>query len=365
MDKIRVGLIGANPDRGWSAATHLPALAALEDFELAAVCTSRAESAAAAADRFGARYAVVDPAELVASDAVDLVVVSVRAPGHAALVVLAVQDGKPVFCEWPLGSNVDETRRLCALAGEHGVRTFVGLQGHASPGALHARALIADNYVGEILSVTMTGAHTAWGAVMLPTADYVADAANGVTVPTILGGHTIDMLCALAGELVSVSGIVANRRREVRSSVDGSPLAKTAPDQFLFTAILVGGAPVAVHLQGGACDKDAFALEVRGTAGTLRLATDYVPEILPPTLTGTQTPGATLAPIEIPHERRSAPESLGNGPAVNVAQLYASVAADLRDGGRRAPDFAHALRRRETIEAIGRSSDSGRRFDLR
>src|SRR5687767_12006982 len=42
---IRVGIIGANASRGWSAATHLPALAALEDFSLEAMCTTRAESA--------------------------------------------------------------------------------------------------------------------------------------------------------------------------------------------------------------------------------------------------------------------------------------------------------------------------------
>jgi len=38
-DKIRVGIIGANAHYGWSMRAHLPALRALPDYELTAVCT--------------------------------------------------------------------------------------------------------------------------------------------------------------------------------------------------------------------------------------------------------------------------------------------------------------------------------------
>src|SRR3989449_5876724 len=52
--RIRVGIIGANPDRGWAAQAHIPALQSLpDDFEITALSTSRRESAAAAGKRFG------------------------------------------------------------------------------------------------------------------------------------------------------------------------------------------------------------------------------------------------------------------------------------------------------------------------
>jgi hypothetical protein len=38
--RIRVGVVGANPDRGWGTSAHLPALACLPEFEIAAVATS-------------------------------------------------------------------------------------------------------------------------------------------------------------------------------------------------------------------------------------------------------------------------------------------------------------------------------------
>ena len=43
--KIRVGVIGASPERSWAARTHIPALRALPEFELTAVGTSREDSA--------------------------------------------------------------------------------------------------------------------------------------------------------------------------------------------------------------------------------------------------------------------------------------------------------------------------------
>ena len=48
-DKIRVGIIGANAHYGWSMQAHLPALRAMPDYELTAVCTSRPETAAESA----------------------------------------------------------------------------------------------------------------------------------------------------------------------------------------------------------------------------------------------------------------------------------------------------------------------------
>jgi predicted dehydrogenase len=47
-NKIRLGVIGASVSGTWSARSHLPALKGSPDFELTAVCTTKAESAEAA-----------------------------------------------------------------------------------------------------------------------------------------------------------------------------------------------------------------------------------------------------------------------------------------------------------------------------
>jgi predicted dehydrogenase len=84
-EKIRVGIIGANPDRGWAAQAHIPALKSLsDDFEITALSTTRRESADAARKLFGVPLAFDNHQELVRSAAVDVVAVTVN--GHWATV---------------------------------------------------------------------------------------------------------------------------------------------------------------------------------------------------------------------------------------------------------------------------------------
>src|SRR5437667_9068024 len=120
--RIRVGIIGANPDRGWAAQAHIPALKSLsDDFEITARSTSRRESAAAASKRFGVPLAFDNHQELVKNDAVDVVAVTVRVPYHLELATAALDAGKAVYCEWPLGNGLNEAEALVALAEKMGV----------------------------------------------------------------------------------------------------------------------------------------------------------------------------------------------------------------------------------------------------
>src|SRR5881398_2259046 len=103
--RIRVGIIGANPDRGWAAVAHIPALKSLlHDFEITALSTSRRESADAAGQRFGVRLAFDNHHDLVNSDLVDVVAVTVKVPYHLELATAALDAGRAVYCEWPLGN---------------------------------------------------------------------------------------------------------------------------------------------------------------------------------------------------------------------------------------------------------------------
>src|SRR4051794_12756829 len=122
-DPLRPGIIGANPDRGWASRAHLPAAAACEQVELVAVATTRIESAAAAAQRFGARDAYADPFELIADPQVDAVTVAVKVPEHFALVRAALDAGKHVYSEWPLGTNTGEAEALRDLAAQRRLHT--------------------------------------------------------------------------------------------------------------------------------------------------------------------------------------------------------------------------------------------------
>jgi len=76
----------------------------------------------------------------------------VKVPDHYVPVMAAIEAGKHVYCEWPLGRNTDEAARMLTAAERKGVRHAVGLQGQVSPAIDYMKDLIADGYIGRVVS---------------------------------------------------------------------------------------------------------------------------------------------------------------------------------------------------------------------
>src|SRR5438132_13808808 len=200
--RIRVGIIGANPDRGWAAQAHSPALRSLAaDFEITALSTTRRESADAAGKLFDVAAAFDNHQELVNSPAVDVVAVTVKVPHHLELATAALRAGKAVYCEWPLGNGLQEAETLAALAKQHGVLAVAGLQARSAPSLAYVHDLIEQGYVGDVLSTTLIGSGLGWGATVDRANAYLNDKKNGATMLSIPLGHTADALCHCLGEI--------------------------------------------------------------------------------------------------------------------------------------------------------------------
>ncbi|EYF08479.1 putative oxidoreductase [Chondromyces apiculatus DSM 436] len=363
-DQIGVGIIGANPDRGWAVSAHIPALKSLPRYALRAVSTTRKETADATAQRFGVPLAFDDHHALVTHPAVDLVVVSVKVPLHHALVTSALRAGKHVFCEWPLGNGLDEALSLRDLAVEKGVQHVVGLQARASLVINQVRDLVAQGYVGEVLSVSVLGSGSAWGPIVDTANAYLYDRANGATLLSIPGGHFMDALCYALGELGEIGASFATRRTRVTLADTGETRPVTSPDQVLVSGTLPNGAPVSLHLRGGQTNGTNLHWEINGTEGTL-LVTGPSAHVQ---LADLKLLGARGdAPLaELPasnadtHAHRHAPAA-PPGPAFNVAQLYALLADDIAHGTRKAPSFDTAVTRHRMLAAIERAAATGNR----
>ena len=147
-DPIRVGVVGASPP-GFGDRAHLPAVRSAPGLILEAVCTTREETARAAAEKWGARKWYAGVEALCSDPDVDVVTVAVRPRLHHPLTMAALRAGKPVFCEWPLALNTAEALEMSSEAERRGIRTAVGLQGRFAPAVAWARKLVAEGAVGK------------------------------------------------------------------------------------------------------------------------------------------------------------------------------------------------------------------------
>ncbi|MFF9908506.1 Gfo/Idh/MocA family protein [Streptomyces olivaceus] len=363
--RIGVGLVGASADRGWGGIAHVPALQALDAFQIRAVSTTRMKSANATARRLGADLAFDAHEALVVRPEVDLVVVAVKVPEHKQIVSDALAAGKMVYCEWPLARNLSEAEALEGFARERRLRTVVGLQGGLHPPVLFLRDLVAQGVIGKPLS-TSVRAHLTdamWVGRYDPPVEYMADAKHGATLLSIMLGHGLEPLARVLGTFESLSAVVANQRGDGVRLSDGASLPKDAPDEIVVAGVLEGGIVTSLHYSAGRSAGSATVWEIQGTEGSVRVesASGYIHFT---DFTITLCRGSEPAQVLQVPPAYAAPDLQLDAPAAGVARLYAQFAADLRDGTAVAPDFAVALDRHRVLEAITRSAETGHRQHL-
>jgi len=353
---IRVGFIGLNPGIHWAATAHIPALQALpEQYAVVGVANTSLASARNAADAFGLPHAFENAQALVNSPEIDLVVVTVKVPHHRELVTAALNAGKHVFCEWPLGNGLAEARELADLAEAKGVVAAVGTQMRVAPEVEYLRQLIADGYVGEVLSTTLVGSGNSWGAETDANHGYLYDIANGATMLTIPLGHTLAGVREVLGDFDDLTARLLNRRKTVLVTETNQRLPFTSHDQVLVQGTLASGAAISVHYRGGMSRGTNLLWEINGTDGDIQVTGAHGHgQLVQLSIRGANGDTTELAPLTPP---ASAYEGWPNQAVPrNVARLYALLAQDIRSGTRSAPSFRDAVALHETIDAIERSA---------
>jgi predicted dehydrogenase len=361
---LGVGIVGVSPVRGWAATAHIPALRALPNYEIRALSAHNPESARAAGELFGVSAVFSDHEQLVTRPDVDVVAITVKVPHHRELVSAALDAGKAVYCEWPLGRDLDDARAMAALAAEQRAPTVVGLQARQAPAIEFVVELLRDGYVGEVLSATMVGLSVAGDVVGQPNA-YMLDRTNGANLLTIAVGHSLDILTYALGEFADLSAVADLRRPLITIQETGQQIVKTAADQIAVIGTLTSGATASVHIREAVAGGTGFLWEINGTNGTLRITADAAqPQIFPLTVAGARgrdEPTQLAAPAALT-QKWPALTSLEGTPPYNVGRAYAAFAADLDNGTHTVPDFADAVRRHEVIAAIESSAATGKRM---
>lgn len=348
---LGVGIIGANPERGWSTISHVPAVQALDGLELRAVATSDQASAKAAEAAFKAKgYA--DAQALIADPAVDIVTVAVRVPAHRALVQAALDAGKAVYCEWPLGRDVADSQAIRDAATQAGVPVALGLQARFSPAVQRAAAMVADGAIGRVLSARLYSETVAFGAKTGAADAYLNDAANGATLLTIHGGHAMDAAIAILGPLADLRALLTTQHPQVPVE-GGGDLRRTIADDMRVMATLGSGAALSLQVTGGRGPDSRFMFEIIGENGVLRLTggapRGFQSGVLTLALDGTDQALPDPAAPNLPDT------------AVNVAGVYAALRDDIERRTTRSPDFAHAVRLAQLCDDVIIASTSGDR----
>ena len=355
---IRLGIIGASPTVGWAHRSHLPAIVASPEFELTGVCTTRRETVDESARQYGARLAFDDHRDMLAHPDIDAVTVSVRVPYHYEITKDALNAGKHVFTEWPLGADINEAQELAGLARSKGVTNIVGLQARGAPAILYMKELVAEGYVGDIISCSMRLIRG--GVLERPSGrTWQRDNTLGANTLTISAGHSIDALCFVAGGFSQVASVVSTQVPQWLETETQKMVDVTAPDNILVSGRLANGAVVSVHVASIPWAGSGYIMEIYGRGGTLVATSEDSPQLWPVRVQGAQK-GDNLVDLDIPAHHIYVPQEMPRGEAYNVGQLYHLFGRAIRGEKNGHPDFDTAVGLHRFIDAVRQASDEGK-----
>jgi predicted dehydrogenase len=357
-DRIALGVVGASANYGWGMRAHLPAFLGLPEYELVSVCTTSQQTAEDSARKYGARKSYWDYHDLVSDPDIEVVDVCVRAPYHYEVVMAALEAGKHVFCEWPLGANATQADEMATLAKNKGVRTMVGLQSRYAPNFMYLRQLVSEGYLGQLLSANMT---MFLPGLMRPRSEgntWGAKKEAGANTLNIATGHALDVFLWCLGELSDVAGIVGTQVTQWAVADSERKVDVTSPDNILLVGRLTHGGLVSAHVASIPWHGTAFRMEAYGTEGTLIASSDQMVEMVNPMIMGAKSGDDSLLELSAPETLRWVPAEVPEGVAVNMGQMFRRFAQVIREGGEAPPDFQEAARRHHTLDAVVRASDS-------
>jgi predicted dehydrogenase len=357
-DKIRLGIIGANIHRGWAPRAHLPAIVASPEFELTAVCTTRQESAEESRAKFRARLGFDDWHKMLDHPDIDAVAVVLRVPSHYEPTMAALNAGKHVYTEWPLGRNTAEAQEMAELAQAKGVRNMVGLQARAAPALLYAKELVESGYVGEVLSCHVSRIQE---GLLERTSDrsWQRDKDMGANTLTITCGHTIDALRFVVGDFSNVSAVVSTQAREWLEVDTQQKVGVTSPDNILVSGKLANGGVASVHVASNPWAGSGYRMEIYGRDGTLAVSSEESPNHDGMRLQGARG-GNILEDLEVPGKYTYVLEGMPRGAPYNVGQMYYQFGQGIRSGENCQPDFNAAVELHRFLDSIQEASAQGR-----
>jgi predicted dehydrogenase len=327
------------------------------------------------AERIGFETTTDDWRAVVEDPRVEVVNVTLPNSLHREVALAALEAGKHVWVEKPVGRGVEDTAAVAEAARRAGVVTGVGFCYRFAPAVQHARALIAAGEIGEV---------NHYRGVFL--ADYAnrpdaaaswrfSRAAAGSGALGDLMAHVVDMTHYLVGPIERLSGRTATmipRRPRLPvgegthfSRVETDDLVDVENEDWAGALFELGGGPVG-SLEASRVivgPRVQMRFEVHGTKGALSWELERMNELERFVLSddgGDDGYATILAGAQHPDFAAFQP---GAGVPMGYDDLRVLEArnflASVRDGEQREPGVEDMLACARVLEAIERSAESG------
>ncbi len=309
MRKIKTAVIGS----GRISEEYLGNMTAFfTNLEVVACSSAHMENARERAKQFGIEARTNE--EIFQDPAIELVVILVPAPAHAKLIEQALMAGKHVYTEKTMTVELNDAKRLAALAKEKGL--YLGSAPDTFLGAAWqtARQALDEGMIGNVVSFSVNVNRNI--DLMASLFDFLRLPGGGFAYD--YGVYYLTTLVALLGPVENLFAVVKNKAEErincaPQSPDFGKPYSYENESQIYAVMNMESGVTGTVSMDGDSAMQDLAYFYIYGERGVLRLtcANDFGGEVvlIPSGF------GASGEPRVLPNTSPLANRNRGIGPA--------------------------------------------------
>ncbi len=265
MNELRVGVVGCGNISGIYFKTLLAGYPA----RAVAAADLDAAKAQQAAETYGVRAMSVD--ELMASPDIDVVLNLTIPKAHAAVSIQALNHGKHVYVEKPLGVTREEGRQVVELARQKGLLLGCAPDTVLGAGIQTARSLIEEGAIGKPVHAQgfmLCPGHESWH----PAPEFYYKAGGGPMLD--MGPYYVTALITLLGPIARVAGIAATtfEKRTITSQpLNGTLIEVETPTHIAGLMEFESGAAASLTTSFDVQGHPYPPIVVLGSEGTLEV----------------------------------------------------------------------------------------------
>jgi predicted dehydrogenase len=207
---LRVGMVGYRfmgkaHSNAWRQAPRFFPLKA--HVEMHTICGRNPHATQAARIQLGWQHASTDWREIVESPLIDIVDIVTPTDSHAEIAIAAAQNGKHVLCEKPLALTVKQAEAMHAAAQKHRVVNMVCHNYRRIPAIALAKRMMTEGTLGRIFHYRARYAQDRLADPDFPLDWRLQKETSGSGVHADINSHIIDLGRFLVGEFNEVCGL--------------------------------------------------------------------------------------------------------------------------------------------------------------
>jgi predicted dehydrogenase len=358
---LRVGIMSAN----WGAFAHLPAWRSIPGVEVVAICTSRRETAEAAAKRSGIATPFWDAQAMGAHPELDILDCGTRPSVRDPVVANALRHRKHVYNAIPFATNIGSARELRDAWRASGKVGVVDAFCEWLPAHRLVKEMLEGGYLGQPFGGTCLFQISLFNKpnTRFPY-NWFWQSGLGVSALRNLGSHALHMLVYLFGDIEEVVAHDGQLLREWHFE-DGSTIKPQTND---FASLLLRfrtGLVMQLQVSWSATVAPGWSLEAFGSKGRFAVTAPNFPTSRDSVLRAGTLAGGQMEKIEIP-ERLLRSADVGVDFAADPAPVYPMALSmnrmvqSIRGVGSARPDFEQAWVVECVLEAARRSAEERR-----